>query len=239
MKAALRILSAVICMLLVSCIDGREEYWIGADGSGCAEITYTLPATAVRICGGDASLRGQITGLLGNTPGVTGYDCWTTTENDRVTIHVNTEFKSAMDFKQLAVEGSPLPSAATHLIGDIRADLHGRTLDFSRTISPSKALPGSSLLPASQFEGRRLTYIMHLPAAVVESNATRVEDSGRTLIWDLPLADAVKAPVVTRFRMDVPIPWKLVTSIALPLSLAGGLVIRKIRRSRKNPTAGN
>lgn len=233
MKAALRLLLAVIATLLVSCIDGREEYWIESDGSGRAEITYTLPAAAVRMQGGDAGIRKQITGWLQKIPGITAYDCSTLEENDRVTIKVNTEFKSAMDFNHLATQDSTLPSAATNLIGEIRADLHGRTVDYSRTISASRALPAFSYLAGASMEGRQLAYIMHLPAAALESNATRIEDSGRTLIWEIPLADALKMPVVTRFRMDVPIPWKLVTAIALPLSLAGGLVLRRIRNSRK------
>jgi hypothetical protein len=239
MKTALRLLLAVITALLVSCIDGREEYWLESDGSGRAEITYTLPATAVRMHGGDAGIRKQIIAWLREIPGVTYCDCTTSKENDRVTIKVNTRFESALDLKQLAAEDSGLPATASHLIGEIRADIHGRTLDFSRTISASRALPAFSLLPDASMEGRQLAYIMHLPAAALESNATRRENHGRTLIWEVPLAGAFKSPVVTRFRMDVPIPWKPVTAIALLFSLVGGFVFHRIRRSRKGGAPAN
>jgi hypothetical protein len=108
-------------------------------------------------------------------------------------------------------------------------------LDFTRTLSPSKALPGWALLPASPLDGHHLVYIIHLPAAATDSNATRVSDAGRTLVWDMPLAMALKAPFRTHFLMPIPIPWALVTTIAIPLSLAcgfGWLQLRKSRRSR-------
>lgn len=232
MKSALLFLLVVIATLLVSCIDGREEYWLESDGSGRAEITYTLPAAAVQMQGGDTELHKQITEWIQKIPGVTSCQCDVLEKNDRVTITVKTEFKSALEFKQLAKEDSGMPSAATHLMGEIRADIHGRTFDFSRSISASKALPGASFLPAASMEGRQLAYIMHLPAAALESNATRSENNGRTLIWEVPLAVAFKKPVITRFRMDVPIPWKLVTAILLPLSLVGGFVFHRYRRNR-------
>jgi hypothetical protein len=233
MKSALRFLLAVIATLLVSCIDGHEEYWLESDGSGRAEITYTLPAAAVRIQGGDTELRKQITEWIQKIPGLTSCECYLLEENNQVTITVKTEFESALEFKKLAEEDSGMPSAATHLMGEIRADIHGRTLDFSRTISASKALPGASFLPDASFEGRQLSYIMHLPAAALESNATRTENNGRTLIWEVPLANALKTPVITRFRMNIPIPWKIVTAIAVPLSLLGGFAFHRFRKSRR------
>jgi hypothetical protein len=57
-----------------------------------------------------------------------------------------------------------------------------------------------------------------------------MEDAGRTLIWDIPLAQAVKSPVITRFKMDMPIPWTLVSCIAIPLSLACGVMIRRMKK---------
>jgi hypothetical protein len=232
MKSALRFLLVIIATLLVSCIDGREEYWIESDGSGRAEITYTLPAAAVQRQGGDTELRKQITEWIQKIPGVTSCECSLLEANDEITITVKTEFESALEFKQLAEEDSGMPFAATHLMGEIRADIRGRTFDFSRTIFASKALPGASLLPDASMQGRQLTYIMHLPAAALESNATRSENNGRTLIWEVPLAVALKMPVITRFRMDVPIPWKLVSAIVLPLVIVGGFVFRRYRRNR-------
>lgn len=221
---------------LTSCIDSHEEYWLEADGGGRAEVTYTLPAAVARMHGGDSGIREIVTGFLHKTPEITSSGCEVVTRENRTCVTIRAAFDSALDLKDLASGQSiqSLPSAASHLAGQVRAGLSGRTLDFNRTITPSKALPGSAFLPASQFAGHRLVYIMHLPAAATDSNATRVEDSGRTLVWDIPLEQALGSPITTRFKMEIPVPWTLVTTIALPLSLAGGFAWVRLRKSRAN-----
>ena len=237
-----RILACGIAVLLVSCIDGREEYWFAGDGSGRADIRYTLPAATTRMYGGDTGLREMVAGFLKDTPAITSSHHEIVTEGNHTRVRIHFGFASALDLKEI-VSGPSLkylPAAASHLAGEMQADLRGRTLEVSRKISPAKALPGSIFLPSSQFEACRLVYIMHLPAAATESNATRVEDDGRTLVWDFALAQAVQTPVITRFKMDIPIPWKFVTRIALLLVMVCGvafLVVRKLRRRRADPTA--
>jgi hypothetical protein len=227
-------LVVILTAFLGSCIDCREEIWLKADGSGRAHLTYELPATAAALHGGESGIREMIMDFLKRTPEITSSECEVTTEGDRVRVGVQVGFKSALALKDALAGDSlnSLPGAASHLAGEVSADLRGRTLEFSRSITPGKVLPGSAFLPGPKLAGHRLTYIMHLPVAAEESNATRVENSGRTLIWDLPLSQAVKAPVLTRFRMQVPIPWTLVAAIAVPLCLATGFVLIRFRRSR-------
>lgn len=234
-------LVAMLPVFFGSCIDGREEFWLKPDGSGRAQLTYHLPGAAAALHGGESGIREMITDFLGRTPEITSSDCEVRTEGDRVRVGIQVGFKSALALKNALAGDSlkSLPGAASHLAGEVRADLRGTTLDFSRRITPAKALPGATFLGGPQLEGHRLTYIMHLPVAAAESNATRVEDSGRTLIWDLPLAQAVKTPVFTRFRMQVPIPWKWVAAIAVPLCLAIGFVFIRFRRSRARFPGGN
>jgi hypothetical protein len=239
LKSATLVLLTAAAGLLTSCIDGREEVWLEANGSGRAEITYSLPAAAARLHGGDAGIRKLIARFLEDTPEIHSSSSEVLTENGRTRVKVSASFASALDLKEVA-EGRSidrLPTAASYFAGQVKTEIRGRSVEFARTITPSKALPGSAFMPASQFEGRRLEYIMHLPVAVTESNATRVENSGRTLVWDVPLNQALKSPIVTRFKLDIPVPWTLVTAIALPLSLVGGLVFRQIRKSRRNPVA--
>jgi hypothetical protein len=234
-----RILLVATAFALPSCIDGREEVWLEADGSGRSEISYTIPSSIATMQGGEEGLRKMISGFLKETPEIRTSDCEISTEDDRTKIRIRAAFDSALDLKEVA-QGpslSKLPSSASHLAGVVDVKIRGRTLDFSRSISPAKALPGSSFLPASQFEGHRLVYIMHLPAVTSGNNATRVENGGRTLIWDMPLLDALKTPIVTRFQMEIPIPWKIVSGVAIPLSLAAGFIIFRFRRS-KSAVAG-
>jgi len=232
-----------ITAMLGSCLDIREEYWFHGDGGGRADITYRISAVAARMYGGEAGIRRMIDGFLADTPALTSsrYEVVTEGSRMRVTLHFN--FASALDLEHVASGPSlsHLPAAATSLLGNIRLETRGTTMDFAREISPEKALPEAVFLPASQFAGHHLVYIMHLPAAVVESNATSVLDGGRTLVWDMPLEQALKAPFVTRFKARIPIPWRLVISIALPLVLVGGLAFRYLRQIRRRripcPTA--
>jgi hypothetical protein len=237
-----RILIVAIAGMLSSCIDCREEYWLHADGSGRAELIYTIPAAAAAVHGGESGVRDMITAFLKQTPQFTTSTLEVATKDKRIQVKLNATFDSALDLKDI-ISGDhlkTLPAAATSLIGDLSADIRGRSVDFSRKISPSKALPGSAFLPASQYQGHRLHYIMHLPAVPTDSNATRIEDGGRTLVWDIPLATAIRTPPVMRFKMDIPIPWKFVSAIAILISLAsGGFIFLRIRKSRNRFPVGN
>jgi hypothetical protein len=242
MRSPLHIFAATVALLMVSCIDGHEEYWLEADGRGRAEVTYRIPATVAALHGGEAGIRETIDEFIESTPEITTGTCEVSTEGNRLHITVRSNFDSALAMKDVVTGDSVgiLPSPATRLLGEISASLSGRTLDFSRRVSPATALPGAAFLPGSQLDGHRLTYIMHLPVVPEESNATRTENGGRTLVWDIPLADAMKVPVVTSFRMRIPVPWRLVSAIAIPASLlAGGVLLLRRRKSRRRFPVGN
>ena len=230
----LRLLWVAATVSLVSCIDGREEIWLNADGSGRADIRYSLPASAAAFQGGEAGVRRMIGDFLNNTPAIAASGYEVTTEADRLKIRVRASFDSALDLKEIAEGNSleKLPSSAGNLAGEVKVNVRGLTVDFCRTISAGKVLPGSAFMPASNFEGRNLTYIVHLPAAATETNATRVEDGGRTLVWEFPLAQAIKSPAITRFKTRMPIPsWLLASACAAALStgLLAFFGIRKLR----------
>ena len=46
MRLLALLLALLLTLVLASCIDGKEEFWIEANGGGRAEITYDIPATA-------------------------------------------------------------------------------------------------------------------------------------------------------------------------------------------------
>jgi hypothetical protein len=233
-RYSLRFIAVVATILLVSCIDGHEEIWLNADGSGRADVRYSLPAAAARFQGGEVGVRRMIGDFLKNTTVLHSTSCEVSTEADRLQIRVQASFKSALALKKLATGGSltKLPSSASNLAGRVKVALNGRTLDFSRMITAGGALPGASFLPASQFKDRNLTYIIHLPVAAEESDATRTEDGGRTLVWDFPLAQAVQAPVVTHFKAKIPIPVWLAVSVAACVFTVGFLIERRFRKWR-------
>ena len=88
-------------------------------------------------------------------------------------------------------------------------------------------------MPASRLAGHRMISIIHLPAPALDSNATRTADGGRTLVWDTPLAEAVKRPVVSRFKMNIPIPPWAVAAVSLTIAAAAGLLLVYFLRRRR------
>ena len=236
-RIALPLLAAALC---AACIDSREEVWIERDGSGRAEIQVRLPAAASRLHGGESGLRKLIEESLSATPGIRTTSLEIAPRPDgRVAVDLAVAFDSAMDISEVASSPSlaNLPPAARLLAGEVDARLNGLTFEFKRTISPAAAIPGAAWMPSDRLAGHRLDYIVHLPEAAKSSNATRTENDGRTLVWEIPLDKAVRAPFCTRFTVDVPIPWAAVSAVAIPLSLAGGwFLIRRVRRPAA-PTA--
>ena len=126
-----------------------------------------------------------------------------------------------------------LPDAAGNIAGTVVVRLKGLDIDFTRTVKVREALGLASLaIGGEDRASRSLEYIVHLPKAPKESNATSTADGGRTLVWKSSLGDALKKPVVTRFRAALPIPWY--AHAAAGLLLAGIVVlILRIRRKRR------
>lgn len=234
-----RALAFLTACLLVSCIDGREEIWLDADGSGRADFTYTFPASAARFQGGVEGVRKKIETLLTEAQELKSSMSEVTLDQDRIKVHVQVAVNSLGDMAAMAPspEGpKKLPSAAEGLAGKFEVSAKGRHLDFSRTIDAGKALPGSLFMPASNFTNHKLVYILHLPQLTDEHNATRVEDGGKTLIWEMPLAQAVRKPVVMRFKATVPFPRSWIAAgcggaLALVALLVFGL-LKWRRRAR-------
>lgn len=231
-RQVIRFAAIAVAFLLVSCIDGREEIWLNADGSGRADVRYSLPAAAARFQGGAEGVREMLGKFLQTAPGLTHSSHEVVAEGDRLKIHVQVSFDSVRDVAKASGPApmEKLPSSANGLAGEVKVAMDGRTIDFSRKISAGDALPGIGFIPGSPMRDRNLTYILHLPVAAEESNATRVENEGRTLVWDYPLADAVKAPVLTRFKVRVPVPAWLWASGAAGAVAAVSLVAFSCRK---------
>ena len=196
--------------------------------------------SAIRSCGGEKGLAKLLDEVIRETPTLTNATRRVSCEGDRMVVDFRASFKSALDLIEAvsgdtALASGNLKPVVEPLIGHFDFRRHGLTVELTRTVRPAKALPGSFLLPASQFDGRHLEYILHLPMVVPESNATRTADGGRTLIWDQTLQDGLKNNVVIHFKGSVPIPWWLTAAAAAVLALLGwlGWRLRRGRRERR------
>jgi hypothetical protein len=212
-----RFLALTAAGLLSSCIDGREEIWLEATGSGRANVTYSIPAAATRLYGGEAGIRRMIEEFLKNSAAISSSSCAVTTKGDRLEIEVEARFDSALDLKNISTGSAikKLPPAANGLTGEIQAEVRGLSVDFARTVRLGDSLPGSQFIPASQLAGRHLTYIIHLPKAATDSNASRTENSGHTLIWEFPLSEALQGPITIRLAAPIPIPGWAIAAISI------------------------
>jgi len=231
---AVRLLAILGSLMLVSCIDGREEYWLNADGSGRADITYSLPEAAAKFHGGATGVEKMIVEFLAEIRAIKTSSLTVTTHDGRLTVHLLATFDSAVEMAETANDGAleKLPPAASGLSGLIDVKIHGRTVAFSRVINAGKSLPGSFFMPNSSFEGRSLAYIVHLPLAATQTNAADVRDNGRTLEWNFPMSQAIRGPVSLRFKAAVPIPVWMWAAVILTLFTTGFLGVIAYRKFR-------
>ena len=231
-RAFISSLLACAVLSLASCIDGREEVWLNADGSGRADLFYDVPASAARFHGGVKGIDDLLASLLKDFPTATRE----ISENgDRLAVRVKLRFQSADQISKLAdsTTSGSAPKSFEYLAGqfDVERSLTG--VNFTRTISPGRALP-NAFIPADEFRDRKLTYILHLPIAASESTANRTANGGRTLTWEQPLASAMRKPIVVHFKAEIIPTWAMGLAIAAVTGTAL-LVALKIR-NRKSPT---
>lgn len=228
-------LAALFCMGLSSCLDTREEIWVGADGSGAARINISVPASAAAIHGGEDGVKKLIGDFIAATPSVTTHLLETRVEDDMLFIDLTITFANALELIE-ETSGPALgkfPAAGAELVGRSEISFEGLDLSFTRTTDLTKAIPGAAFIPRSKLDGHSVTTIIHLPKAATAHNATSTQDSGRTLIWETPLAGALSGSRTTAFTMPLPIPWLFIGSLALLLLLLLAALIHHLRRRKK------
>ena len=233
----LRLFAAAACLLLAACFDVREEVWIHRDGSGRAELRYTVPDSALLLAGGSAALEEKIRALVATQPPLRldGVQIAAWDGQAHVAVNISTEsMLSLLDLKK-SEDFDDLPESSAAIAGHFDVRLKWLDLDFSRSIHVREALGLASLaVGADDRANRRLTYIVHLPKAAKESNATELRDGGKTLVWDYTLGEAMKKPVVTRFRATMPIPRYAWAAVAVVLIAAAWMVLRWRKRLRRS-----
>ena len=226
---------AILTLSLSSCIDGREEVWLNADGSGRADLVYEIPAAAARLRGGPEGINDLVAELVKDIPSATHE---VVPDGNRIKVRVRLTFQSPDQLRSLASSQAKqkAPASFDYLAGQFEISRDFRTVNFTRTISPGKALP-TVLIPPSEFKDRKLTYILHLPMVPSETTATRVENHGRTLIWEKPLSGDIRQPLIVHFKAKIPLPpWLIASAAGVMLLLLSVPVLLIVRRRQR---AGN
>ncbi len=223
------------CLLLSSCFETHEELWINRDGSGKAELTYVIPASAVFMLGGTEGVEKKVRDMIARQPPLSLDALEVKETDDGVRISGTVSAKSMLSLLDLKKgEGSrELPAAALDIAGDFDVRLQGLDIDLTRTVKVKEAVGLFSLaVGKEEREKRRLVCILHLPMVPQESNAMTVEDGGKTLKWETTLGEALKKPIVTHVRARMPIPTAVWYAAAL-LLVALIALVRMIWKWRK------
>lgn len=231
-----RFLAGLACLVLSACFDIREEVWIHPDGSGRAELNYTIPESALLLGGGAGGLETKIRAMVASQPVIRLDAVSVSTVNDEAKIVVKLSTDSMLSLIDLQQSETlhQMPDAASNIAGTVVVKVEGLEVDFTRTVNVRKALGLTSLAIGGEERAKRsLEYIIHLPKAAKESNATLVTDDGKTLAWKVTLGEALKKPVVTRFRAAMPIPRSLYFATGLLLLVIVALVLRVLRKRRQ------
>ncbi|RYD62284.1 MAG: hypothetical protein EOP83_15005 [Verrucomicrobiaceae bacterium] len=238
-----RLLILAACLLLSACFDIHEEVWIAQDGSGRAELRYTVPESALRLNGGTFGTEKKIRDLITAQPSLSLDGVFIDVKDNNATVTVRVSTKSMLSLRKLKKsEGfKSLPESTANIVGHFDVGLRGLDVDFARTVQVKEALGIASFaIRSNERRNRKLTYIVHLPKAAKENNATLVTDDGKTLTWDYTLGEAMKKPIITSFRAAIPIPRYLWAAAAGVLIVIVGIVVwaaKKIRRLSRRDTS--
>ncbi|BCX48811.1 conserved hypothetical protein [Haloferula helveola] len=231
-----RLLLLALSLLLSSCFDIREEIWIQADGGGRAMLDYTVPSAAMALVGGEAGMREEIDKLLAEAPDLR-LDAFTVTPSDdgfRVHMEASTDsMLSLMDLQETEAF-EDLPEAGKDLSGSFDVVVAGLDVKVSRRIEMGDALgPAALFIGSDDRDSRIMEYVIHLPTAAKEHNADEVTDRGKTLIWKRTLGQALRDPIVTRFRAKIPLPWWVIPAAIPIIALPAIALVRWIRRRKR------
>lgn len=230
-----RILSVLVGLALCSCLDIHEEVWIKPNGSGRAQLRYTVPEGPSILSGGASGVERLIREIIEEQEALTLERLEVVPANGELQIAVDLTTDSMLSL--LDLKGSErfrdLPDSSVGVMGEFDVRVQGLTMEFTRTIRVDKALGLASIAISREEKSRRsLTYILHLPNPPKKANSDSTEDHGRTLVWKRSLGRALKDPVVIHFQGKMPLPRWIVPTVAAVAFLAALSALRLWRRLR-------
>lgn len=236
MVQVLKFLAFIPLLLLSSCFDLREEIWIDSRGGGRLQFDYVLPVQAIGPIGGEKAIRERIDAILRDVPELKLDELEIQRSETDFTIHAELSTDSMLSLSEIRERPvfQELPPTAHKLAGTIDFEIQGTDVVFNRQIDVGSALGFAALvIPAEDRAKRRTTYIIHLPKAATNHNATRTENSGQTLIWDQTLGEALRSPTNMNFVAPLPIPWTLLTIALITLVALLILLTRWLKRRKR------
>lgn len=227
----IRLLLLGALLTVGACVDVKEEVWLHSDASGRAEWTCVVPTRALAAYGGQVGIERQIDAFFHAVRGsLVGARNIESLPNGKTRLKIAMRFDHILRLRDLK-GAQQLPGDVVSCSGDLKANHRGLRLSCQLQRDLATAVPMLKWLSPQLLGGGSVETILHLPIAVAESNAQRVTDSGRTLLWKTTLAQALTREQVMSLKWEIPIPW---------WGLAGGLGLASVtgwlawcRRRRK------
>lgn len=227
-----------LALLLSGCLEGEEEIWLAADGSGRFQASYKMPPAIMNSFG---SAEGFVDTLKAAAERDKHVDLTQITHR-RERGSVLVEFAGTFDdFRMLCTfpkrqlrdphhPDQPVQSEA--LFGTIDLKITPLKISYDRSIDLSAVLPKSIKRAPAILDDSTFRYILHLPVEASTSNAANFPDAAQRLEWTFLLKDYASKPM--KLHAEGRLPWPRGILLILPLLALLVPILIKHRRKKSD-----
>lgn len=229
--------------MLSGCIEGEEQIWLNADGSGRIEARYKMPSAVAKRIGEPAELVKVLQEAAERDPHVEITKLTHTTEGGGITLTFSGTFddlNKLASFPQRQLRDASQPDKrvqAEVLFGESAMVIsddniaYDRNIDISWLLQSTPATKSIAKMPAL-FGKSSLTFILNLPGEARESNASSQSENKRRLEWNFLLKENTAGPMPMTARAALPAskpPWLFLLAIMALVFLVQNVRNRKKR----------
>lgn len=234
---------SILLVGLNSCIDGEEEVFLHADGSGKLKVKYQVPGMFFTQAEADELVE-IIEKEVGGNENLELLTNRVDTENGKKIIRIEVAAASVVELENMledhgdegdgGSERSKTDKTLHTLMGDLKVKVSGLTAHVRRDVDLEQYLGerGTSFLRDSEFR-----YLVHLPKAAGHSNAHEVLNDGKTLKWVYKLRECGKKPISMEMQAPIPLPRWLYALVGGLVLLVVGVIFAFLRKSGKKSIA--
>ncbi|MDA7880738.1 hypothetical protein N9A94_00350 [Akkermansiaceae bacterium] len=229
-------------LFLQSCIiEGEEEVWIEADGSGKVRVQYTIPSIFEKHLGNPNDYLKAIREIDEKEESVTitslSYQATGAKSlfgGPSKSFLLEATFKDIMEFAEVAErdfieQTGANPDQIESIAGKIDFEMNFLSPKVQRRVSLEQLLPPNikkfpGILGRSNFK-----YIFHLPFPLEDTNAHFVSEDRKMAQWTFLLKEHTQTPLIMTMETTIPVPWWLSMVIAILALIAIRVLYRVFR----------
>lgn len=234
-----------LTLVLTSCIEGEEEVWVNPDGSGKARLKVTAPKLLFAKFGGLETLAADLKDALQTSQNARLLEMETSTQGSRATLEAEIAFRDARKMGGLLKSfrdppDSPDKCEEEIVFGEVKVHLGVPDLSFSRVIDLRPLVPAQSnnAMALKMLGEAQMSYRVHLPTPAKTHNADFISADGKTLAWEIPLAEFLQGSQRMEFTAPLPylFPLSILAAVLLCLAVGAIFFVRKARTRKSSPS---